>query len=74
MSDRTMAEDMLITRSEWQRYVDANHFTAESIQSFADKEGIHPCIVLGRLHKEEKIPYGIHDKRFSLSYKVVMDD
>ena len=65
-----MAEDILINRKEWESFVKNNCFTPNSIMDFANKEGIHPCIVLGRLHKEEKVPYGSLDKYFALSYKI----
>lgn len=65
-----MAEDILIPRSAWEVFVEQRCFTASSIQEFAECIEVHPCIVLGRLHKEKCVAYGQLDKRFGLSYKV----
>ena len=48
-------------------------FTKESIERFAKKIEILPCIVLGRLHKEKIIPYGVYDKDFNVSYRSIYE-
>ena len=69
-----IAEDILIPRKEWNDFaLKTMHFTPSSIQAFARSIGVHPCIVLGRLHKEKLVPYGKFDQNFALSYKVVVD-
>lgn len=65
-----MAEDMLIARNEWNEFISEEYFTEESIRKFANKIGIHPCIVLGRLHKEKKVPYNELNKYFNLNYQI----
>lgn len=69
-----VAEDILIPRKEWNNFVTKTmYFTPNNIETFANKIGVHPCIVLGRLHKERRVPYGKYDQNFALSYKVVVD-
>ncbi|MDD7735618.1 MAG: hypothetical protein PT941_02420, partial [Bacillales bacterium] len=43
-------------------------FTIDSINEFSERMNILPCLVLGRLHKENLVPYGQMDKEFSVSY------
>lgn len=66
-----MASDMLIPKNEWVKFIKKNNFSIDSITSFANKIGIHPCIVLGRLHKERGnvVPYGKFDKYFNVYYQ-----
>lgn len=68
-----IATDMLICKEKWNEFIDNAEFTVDSINEFAQKQGIHPCIVLGRLHKEKTnlVPYGQYDKHFHVSYKNV---
>ena len=65
-----MAEDMLIARNDLNEFISEEYFTEESIRKFANKIGIHPCIVLGRLHKEKKVPYNELNKYFNLNYQI----
>lgn len=67
-----MAADLLIPQSDWLEFLKNNNFTEDAIRNFAKKEGIHPCIVLGRLHKEKNstVPYGLFDNIFGLSYQI----
>lgn len=71
-----MAAEMLISNDKWNDYINKNCFTEDSIIEFANSVGIHPCIVLGRLHKEKKylVPYGKFDKKFKTSYKFKTSD
>ena len=66
-----IAEDILIPRDAWKDFISKNSFSTYSISKFANNVGVHPCIVLGRLHKEKIVPYGTYDKKYSTSYKIV---
>ena len=66
-----MAEDFLIPRDKWNGFILSNDFSLDSIKSFSKEVGILPSIVLGRLHKENKVPYGTYDKTLNVSYKIV---
>lgn len=63
-----MASNMLIEKSLWDGFVNNGTFTKWTIGDFAKKIGIHPSIVLGRLHKEHRIPYGMFSKEFNERY------
>lgn len=67
-----MVEDMLIHKNELERFINADKFDKKSIENFANKINILPCIVLERLHKEksELVPYGKFDKSFNVFYKI----
>jgi HTH-type transcriptional regulator/antitoxin HigA len=51
------ARDLLIPPEQYQEFMETNYFTKESIITFASKIEIAPGIVLGRLQKENHIPY-----------------
>lgn len=51
------AKDTLIPPTDFDDFVKTGHFSKVSILSFADKIGISPGIVLGRLQKENYMPY-----------------
>lgn len=68
-----LSEELLIKRSDWNKFILKGVFTKESIERFAKKIGILPCIVLGRLHKEKIIPYGVYDKDFNVSYRSIYE-
>lgn len=51
------ARDFLIPAKDYERFVKRALLTESAIQQFADQLGIHPSIVVGRLQKEERIPY-----------------
>lgn len=67
-----MAENMLIPKKEWDKFINENKFDKKSIINFANKINVLPCIVLGRLHKEKSdiVPYGKFDKSFNVLYKI----
>ncbi len=53
------AADFLISKQDWQRFLQSiqSHPSARAIQSFAEKIGVADGIVLGRLqHREKRIP------------------
>lgn len=68
-----MAAEMLISKEDWNSFISLKNYTEESIKDFANKIGIHPCIVLGRLHKEKEVPYDKFNKCFNLKYKITID-
>lgn len=56
------SQDILIPPDLYQHFVELNCFTKECISAFADEIGIAPGIVLGRLQKENYVPYhNFHD-------------
>ena len=65
-----MAADLLISKKDWKLYIDSKNFGKDGIKAFANEIGIHPSIVLGRLHKEKILPYDIYNKEFSLTYNI----
>ena len=67
-----MAADMLIPSNIWKKFVDSKKYTEETIRDFANKVGVHPCIVLGRLNKEKELPYGLFSKTFNVQYKITI--
>lgn len=68
-----MAAEMLISNDDWSKFISNNNYTEEGIREFAEKIEIHPCIVLGRLHKENIVPYGVLDKNLNISYQITID-
>lgn len=68
-----MAQNMLISEADWHSFINASCFTISSINQFANEIGILPAIVLGRLHKEKKVPYGKLDKEFNVCYNLKND-
>lgn len=53
----SFAQDILIRPSDYREFIKCNDFACSAIVSFADKIGIDPGIVLGRLQKENLVPY-----------------
>lgn len=51
------ARDYLIPVKDYERFVKSTFLTESAIVQFADQLGIHPGIVVGRLQKEERVPY-----------------
>ena len=51
------ARDILITQEQYDVFIRANCFSKDCIIVFAHKIGIAPGIVLGRLQKENYVPY-----------------
>ena len=64
------ATNFLISPKDWRTFSDAREFTAGDVASFADKQGISPGIVVGRLQHEERIPWShLNDLKASLEWK-----
>jgi HTH-type transcriptional regulator / antitoxin HigA len=54
----TFASNMLINRTEWQRFIAQASYRMESgLSELAHKVGIAPGIVVGRLQHEKLLPY-----------------
>ena len=51
------AADLLIPPNAWQEFVNEDDFDRSSVVGFAKTTGIDPGIVVGRLHREHKLPY-----------------
>ena len=51
------AADFLIAPEQWANFCTENNFGATSVRDFADSVGIAPFVVVGRLQKEQLVPY-----------------
>ena len=51
------AADFLIARSDWNDFISGGHFSEWAVRSFANRQGIAPAIVVGRLQRERLIPW-----------------
>lgn len=70
-----VASDWLIEPSVYERFLDGSQvkFSEESIIRFASEQYRHPGILIGRLHKESKIPY-THFKKHLVTIKNELQD
>ena len=67
------AADFLIPKADWNSFAGTlkKRVSKVAIQAFAQQHQVHPGIVIGRLHKEGKLEYGIHAKlKISLAEKI----
>lgn len=55
------ARDILIDREAYKTFLSLGNFDASSIKEFAKDQNIAPGIVVGRLQKEQHIPYSMHN-------------
>ncbi len=51
------AQNELIPKDSYTGFIEDRIFTSESIKDFANSNGIHPGIVVGRLQRDEYIPW-----------------
>ena len=51
------AKDLLIPPEYYKPFINENIFSEQNIRDFANSINIHPGIVVGRLQKEELLPY-----------------
>ena len=51
----TFAADFLVSPQEWRQFVRAARFSQADVQAFAQRVGIAPGIVVGRLQHEGKL-------------------
>lgn len=65
------ASNILIPANVFKPFAEAGNFSAVAIRSFADKIGISPAIIVGRLQHESLIPHSLHNK---LRMKLVWAD
>ncbi|MDD3537834.1 MAG: helix-turn-helix domain-containing protein [Eubacteriales bacterium] len=56
------AKDILVPSGQYQEFIDHGCFSKESIEAFAKEIGVAPGIVLGRLQKENYIPYNRYNE------------
>ncbi len=64
------AADFLIPRGDWRTFSDAREFTAGDVAAFADKQGVSPGIVVGRLQHEERINWSnLNNLKATLEWK-----
>lgn len=67
------AADFLIPKADWDAFTDGleKRVTKAAIRAFADVHHVHPGIVIGRLHKEGRLAYGIHAQlKLSLAERI----
>ncbi len=69
----SFAQNILIPKDEYSIFISKQLFNQESILAFADKIKIHAGIVLGRLQKEQYIPYQSNMNTLKQKYCVVTD-
>ncbi len=51
------ARDTLIPPASWKPFMEKLRFDDADVQQFAKKEGIHPCIVVGRLQYDKLVSF-----------------
>lgn len=66
------ASNFFIEDENYKKFVDLNDFSRESIVAFSNILGIHPSIILGRLQKEERVPYS-HLNGLKVQYSVILN-
>lgn len=64
------ARDTLIPMKQYQKFVSQGDMSAQAICNFAEQVGVAPCIILGRLQKENIVPYNWH-QGLKIHYKLV---
>ncbi len=60
--------DQLIEKEEWAIFKKTSQFDEKSILKFSRRNGILPCIVLGRLQKEGLVSYASMTKQLQVYY------
>ena len=51
------AADFLIPKQAWNVFAEDHDWSGPAVQQFAEGHGIHPGIVVGRMHHEKLLPY-----------------
>lgn len=67
----SFAQDILISKREYEQFVCNQSFDEESIREFSIKINIHPGIVLGRLQKDNYVPYQTKLNVLKEKYKII---
>lgn len=52
------AQDFLIPRAQWDEFTDSFRGNAAEVRRFAEQQGIAPGIIVGRLQRAGRIPWG----------------
>ena len=64
------ASEGLLPNTDYRRYLQKNKVTSITVRQFARDMGIHPCVVVGRLQHDKKLPFSrMNDLRPRLSWK-----
>jgi len=63
------AQKTLIPTKEYKEFVSKRDFSASSIESFANKIGIFPGVVTGRLQFDGLLPHTVHHHRIRFKWK-----
>lgn len=66
------AQDLLIRSEDYETFISTENFDGESIEHFAEKIGIHPSIVVGRLQREKFISY-TQFSDMKINYNIVIN-
>ena len=65
------AANFIISPKDWRTFSDAREFTAGDVAAFADKQGVSPGIVVGRLQHEGRTHYrNLNQLKAQLQWKV----
>lgn len=63
------AQETLIPKNEYEKFVRVRDFSRASIEEFANKVGIFPGIVTGRLQFDGVLPHTVHHHRIRFKWK-----
>lgn len=64
------AANTLINLDNYNNFIAQNNFGYDAIDKFAQREGIIPCIIIGRLQREKRIPYSyLANKKIKYEWK-----
>ncbi len=66
-------KDFFIPTDDYKQFIELGDFSESSILNFADKIGINPGILIGRLKKEKVIPYSYfqnYNKKYCISVNI----
>ena len=62
------ASNKLMNSEEYERFIEKNDYSIESIKAFAKTQKVVPYVVIGRLQKEKKLDYRYYSE-YKLRYK-----
>ena len=62
------ASNALLSQDSYEEFIAKGDFSIEAIFRYANSQGVQPYIVIGRLQREERIPYSRYS-RYKLRYK-----
>lgn len=66
------ARDFFIKDKHYDEFIKRGYFSRSAIVDFSKEHDIHPSILLGRLQKDEKIPYSYHHG-LKIQYSVTLN-